>query len=373
MKALQIAIGFDFSSLYKNLFQEMIDQGIELEVHVPRKKSDELTEIDRSEFNYKINVSNQITRMNQLLYFPRIKKAANIIQQEHDLKSFDISHAHSLLSDGGVAYELYKKYKIPYIVAVRDTDINKYFKYAKHLLPVARRILDNAQNVIFLSKAYKELMYSTYFTKDNDELIQKSIVIPNGIDEFWHQNRVYADKQLKDAEINLFFVGKLTERKNPEMVIQVQRKLEELGHDTKVSFVGTGDLEEKLKEMTKDEPNIHFHGQISEKQELWDLYKDKDSLLVPSFTETFGLVYAEAMSTGTPVLYTRKQGFDGIFAEGEVGYSVNPNDLDEIVSKVLEVKKNNQMLSKNALEGSKQFNWHDIVNEYSQLYATVEK
>jgi len=44
---------------------------------------------------------------------------------------------------------------------------------------------------------------------------------------------------------------------------------------------------------------------------------------MPSITETFGLVYAEALSQGLPVLYTRGQGFDRQFEEGEVGYAVD--------------------------------------------------
>src|SRR5699024_4445574 len=168
----------------------------------------------------KIKISKKINKFDQHLYFPRIKKAVREIEGSHDVNSFNITHAHSLLSDGGISYELYKRYNLPYIVAVRATDINKYFKYAKHLKPQALRILKNAQNIIFLSKAYKDLMYEKYFTKDNDDLIKKSLVIPNGIDTFWHENRQYAKKRFDDKRINIISVGKLTERKNPQMVIK---------------------------------------------------------------------------------------------------------------------------------------------------------
>ncbi len=368
MKALQIATGFDFSSLYKNLFKEMVDQNIDIEVNVPRKKIDDSPEINTSEFNYKMIISKEITRLDQLLYFPRIKKVAKQIEKSHDVNTFDVMHAHSLLSDGGIAYELYKKHKIPYIVAVRDTDINKYFKFAKHLKPQAFNILKHAQNVVFLSKSYKDLMYEKYFPQASDDLIEKSVVIPNGIDNFWHSNRQNVDKHFEDSDINLIFVGKLTERKNPYMVIEVNRLLQEMGYKSTVQFVGSGDLESNLKDAVKDDDSIQLLGQLNDKKELWYLYKNKDALVVPSFTETFGLVYAEALSTGTPVIYTRNQGFDGIYEEGEVGYSVDPNDAKEIVGAILKIKDNRDRMSKNALEASKAFNWEDIVNQYSDLY-----
>lgn len=40
---------------------------------------------------------------------------------------------------------------------------------------------------------------------------------------------------------------------------------------------------------------------------------------MPSHKETFGLVYAEAMSQGLPIIYTKNQGFDGQFPDGYVG------------------------------------------------------
>ncbi|SHE87627.1 Glycosyltransferase involved in cell wall bisynthesis [Atopostipes suicloacalis DSM 15692] len=368
MKVLQVATGFDFSSVYQNLFQEMTNQNIKIEVHVPRKKSDNLPTIDSSTLDYKIKISKEINKLDQLLYFPRINKAVNEIEESHDINSFNVTHAHSLLSDGGISYELYKRYNIPYIVAVRATDINKYFKYAKHLKPQALKILKNAQNIIFLSKAYKELMYEKYFTKDNTDLIEKSLVIPNGIDDFWHENRKNVHKEFEDSVINIISVGKLIERKNPFMVIKTQRLLTEQGVDTHLQFVGSGDLEEKIQEEIKDDTNIELLGQINDKQKIWELYRNKDVLLVPSFTETFGLVYAEAMSTGTPVIYTKGQGFDGVFEEGEIGYSVDPNHEEEIVEAVKKIKEHNKIISNNALEESKQFNWYDIVKHYLELY-----
>ncbi len=368
MKVLQVATGFDFSSVYKNLFQEMVNQNIDIEVHVPRKKSDDLPEIDASTLNYKTKISKEINKMDQLLYYPRIKKAVAQIEKFHDVDTFTITHAHSLLSDGGISYELFKRYKIPYIVAVRATDINKYFKYAKHLKPQALKILKNAKNIIFLSKTYKEMMYEKYFTKDNEDLIEKSLVIPNGIDNFWHENRQYVHKEFVEGEINIISVGQITERKNPEMVIETTRLLTQQGFNTHLQFVGTGDLDEKISAEIKQDTNIEMLGQISDKKELWDLYMNKDVLLVPSFSETFGLVYAEAMSTGTPVIYTRGEGFDGVFAEGEVGYAVDPNDVNEIVEAVKSIKDNNEEIAQRALEASKMFNWKDIVEKYSTLY-----
>src|SRR5699024_3670023 len=113
MKSLQVVTGFDFSYVYQILFQEMVNQNIEIEVNVQRKKSYDHTKIKQYVFDYKIKISKKINKFDQLLYFPRIKKAVREIEGSHDVNSFNITHAHSLLSDGGISYELYKRYNIP--------------------------------------------------------------------------------------------------------------------------------------------------------------------------------------------------------------------------------------------------------------------
>ena len=42
---------------------------------------------------------------------------------------------------------------------------------------------------------------------------------------------------------------------------------------------------------------------------------------MPSITETFGLVYGEALSQGLLIIYTKGQGFDGQIKEKLAGYS----------------------------------------------------
>ena len=58
---------------------------------------------------------------------------------------------------------------------------------------------------------------------------------------------------------------------------------------------------------------------------------------MPSIHESFGRVYAEAMTQGVPVIYSKGQGFDGIYPDGHVGYSVpsrNPEYIAECIKNI---------------------------------------
>ena len=108
----------------------------------------------------------------------------------------------------------------------------------------------------------------------------------------------------------------LIKRKHLETSIKVVKNLNNSGQKARLYVIGNGPLLEKYKKKYENE-NIIFKGRL-EKEEIIRVYKDMDIFILPSTTETFGLVYAEAMSQGLPILYTKNEGFDGIFKEGEV-------------------------------------------------------
>ena len=64
------------------------------------------------------------------------------------LDKFDIIHAPSLFSDGGLALKAHKEYGIPYVVAVRNTDINTFMKYLKHTYHTGREIALKAKKIL---------------------------------------------------------------------------------------------------------------------------------------------------------------------------------------------------------------------------------
>ena len=94
---------------------------------------------------------------------------------------------------------------------------------------------------------------------------------------------------------------------------------------------------------------------------------------MPSHTETFGLTYAEAMSQGLPVIYTRGQGFDKQFDDGVVGYSVSDTNVQELVQKIMECIKHYEKLSTNCVTNVTKFDWNYICNTYISIYEKMIK
>src|SRR5699024_3951930 len=125
-----------------------------------------------------------------LCYYRKQNKIINDLTNRHNVSDFSIVHAHSLFTNGYVAMKLKEFYNIPYIVTVRNTDMNIFFKYMVHLRNTGIKILNNASNIVFLSDSYREKLINAYIPyKIQKDILQKSIVIPNGIDEFWFKNK----------------------------------------------------------------------------------------------------------------------------------------------------------------------------------------
>lgn len=306
----------------------------------------------------------------RLLFFKKQKRIINAIERQVEENKPDLLHAHFLFTNGYACMRIGHKHKIPYIVAVRNTDLNVFFKHMFFLRNTGIEVLLNAEKIVFISSSYKNSILSKYIPqKYKDEINEKSIVIPNGIDKFWLINATL--KNNIDKEIHLLTVGSINRNKNQLTVVKAAELLISKGY--KVRYTVIGKVEDKVihKELMKRNFVVYIENQPKEK--LINYYRKSNIFVMPSKTETFGLVYAEAMSQGLPVIYTRGQGFDNQFDEGEVGYSVNFSSIEEIACRTIDIIHNYKEMSKNCLEKVDKFNWDKITNKYIELYKECIK
>lgn len=367
---LHITVGFNYSGLYKQLFRELGNQDISQKVYVPFREDSFTKEVEKLELPYDIYANKIIKKHHKLMYFSKVKVMNKDVVNNVNLNEVQIIHAHSLFSDGGLAYELYKEFNIPYIVAIRDTDVNKYYKYAKHLKKYARKILDHAQHIIFLSPAYQSMFFTKCVNKNTEKLFEKSFVIPNGVNQFWLEQKMSAKELDTSVPLKLIFVGQVTKRKNLITVIETVQRLNVEGQKVELTVVGTGDLFKEYHEKYRSN-SIVFKGKVNDKELLQEIYRNHDLLVVPSFTETFGLVYIEAMSCGTPVIYSKGQGIDGYFEQGKVGYAVNSTDQLELKNAISAICNDYRKISHNSILSSADFNWKDIAGKYREIYQEI--
>lgn len=370
MNILNVNSYYFSSTVYKPLEDALKNRGYNIKTYVPVAKRYKVREEITFELPEHVNVSKCFNNIDRILFHYKHLKIKQDFFKNYYIDDYDIIHAHSLFSNGFIAYKAFEKYKIPYIVAVRSTDMNLFFKKMPYLRGLGRSILLNAYKVIFLSTPYKNECVHKYIPKQYRRLIKnKSVVIPNGIDEFWFCNKVSKSKSIRTSKINLLFVGNDSKRKNLKTLIEACEILVKSGYNLKLTVVGKIENKQLLREL-KQKEYIRTTGRV-DKEQLLSIYRNNNIFVLPSITETFGLVYAEAMTQALPVIYTRGQGFDGQFKDGLVGYPVNCYDPNDIVKKILLIIDSYNELSKRCLNFVDKFKWDYISNVYTDIYDGI--
>lgn len=375
MKVLHICSDFSNRSLYNQLITHLSALHIEQNVYVPTRTQEEIDKnknFDLENVNYQYSfLLNKLDRIN---YFGKIKKIERNLTSTIDIENCDLIHAHFLFSDGGVAYNLKKKNGIPYVVAIRNTDINIFFKYFFHLRSFGLNILKNASKIIFLTPKYFEFTFQNYFPKNlQSDFVKKTNVVPNGVNPYWLDNSFKRKSFSKDDKITFLYVGDFSKNKNIHISIQVLNTI--YSKNNNIEFVligGGGDYDSQIRKLVVQNSNwIKILERTNSLVALKEIYRQADIFLMPSKYETFGLVYIEAMSQGIPVVYSSGQGIDGFFKDGEVGYSVSANNLEEYHNKIQLIIDNYDQISLNCTEKAKEFSWFDISIIYLKLYEQI--
>lgn len=371
---LHITNDYSGSTVYKNLIRELDELNIEQIIYNPVRES---SRIDKNKINLKntsstIIYSHILSKYTDRIFYQRkIKKIVQDIENQIDLTKITFIHAHTWYSDGGAAYELHKKYKIPFIVAVRNTDLNLFLKYFWHERSYGRKILLAADKIITISAVYKKRMIDDRrLASIISDIKNKVAIIPNGVDPYWINSKAAFRKQINNKDvINLLYIGKFDKGKN---VINLVKAVKNLNKNSTNNFIltligGNGNDEKRVLNAIKDQNSFIYAGRVDDVNELTKYFQKSDIFTMPSKAETFGLVYMEALLQGLPVLYTKNEGIDGLY-EDLIGEKVENTSVFEIENKIQLLLSNYNHYNFSIEKFSKNHDWKRIAEVYRQLY-----
>ncbi len=366
MRILHINCNYIGTTLHQLMIEELDRLGIENEVFVPTYDSS----IAVIKPNDNVYVSECFNKWDRLVFDYKQSKIIKAIEEHYDVSSFDLIHAYTLFTDGNVARILSEKYGIPYVVAVRNTDVNNFFKHMIHLRGRGVKNMLSASKVFFLSESYRKAVFKDYISeKYRDDIMSKTEIIPNGIDNFWLENLYLENRRLEKGEtIRFVYAGGIDKNKNITMTQATLTLLRNRGYKTHFTVVGKVKDQSVYETIRKDQFTEILPA--TNKENLIKIYRDADIFVMPSITESFGLVYVEAMTQGLPVIYTKGQGFDGQFPNGYIGYSTEPI-VQEIADALENAIKNYHNLSSNCIHSCSRFNWNIITKKYIDIYSEV--
>ena len=196
-----------------------------------------------------------------------------------------------------------------------------------------KKILLNASAIIVASKQELQRVKSLGFEGNL-----------NYIPYLINLNKSTRLKRSKDNEVNFLFLSRLHKKKGIEDLINALREINDVNWNLKI--VGSSSFENKNYENKlklkvnnyKLEKKIKFFGNLNGKKKD-QMYKSSDILILPTYSENFGLVVAEALNFGIPVITTNKTPWIDLNKKG--CWIINPGKkpLANMIIKILKMKK----------------------------------
>lgn len=293
----------------------------------------------------------------------------------------DVLHANYYVS-GAVAHTLKHRLGVPMVTtfhtlarAKRDVGI---LDDPDDRIEVERAIVRCADGLVVSTPEERDLLVDHY-----DAVAERIEVIPPGVDHTvftpGRASRVRRHWRVGDDPV-LLVVGRIQPLKGFDLAI---RTLAALDHPrAHLVLVGgpSGDEGEaelrRLRALVDDlglAERVRFEPPRAHAA-LAAYYRAADVVLVPSRTESFGLVALEAAACGTPVVAAAVGGLRAIVEHGASGYIVDDRDPEAFaayVRAVIEDRGHATVLREGAHAGAQRYTWSIAAARLRRLYADV--
>ncbi len=363
-------------SLYPQLLSAIAAPGVQQFMYVPVRTA---AEIDVGRIYNDSDISFRFVHLlrphHKLMFRTKIRRVLGDVLATTPVREFRLVHAHFLYSDGAVALALHRQLGLPYVVAVRNADVNAFMRLRPDLANIRDDVLRHASRVVFLSPAYAEAVGRQLPTALRSLVADKTITVPNGLTPEWLQESELVAETLNEPDnaLRLLYVGDFTPNKNIAGIVAALDLLRVQRPTTLTVVGGGGDVQGRVQALldARASSGVSYLGRISDRVKLRALYCSHDVFVMPSFYETFGLTYIEALSQGVPVVHSRGQGVAGYFAANTVAAAVDPTDAHSIVKGVLDVAARLPAVRDVCRWEARRFDWCQIGQTYRDTYRSI--
>lgn len=275
-------------------------------------------------------------------------------------RHFDITVAHDWFSVGaGIMCK--RAIKTPLVLHLHSVEEGRVGDGSKTIKEIERMGARSADLVVTVSYSMRDQLVSLGYEE------KKIRVIHNGVDEKKYDPSRFSKNEVAEIRAELgvgsdpmiLFVGRLTWVKGVDTLVRAMPMILEEVPDAKLVILGKGDEEGLIQNLVSQlgiQDSVKMHFKYVNEQERLRYYAATDVAVFPSKYEPFGIVCAEAMSMGKPVVVGAKgvSGFkEQIVPSGpdRCGSHINPDSPSDVAiftTELLKDKDLRERLGKNA-------------------------
>jgi N-acetyl-alpha-D-glucosaminyl L-malate synthase BshA len=290
------------------------------------------------------------------------------VAETHALDVLHVHYAMPFAASAFLAKHLVAPARLPVVTTLHGTDITVVGQQPA-LLRMTKFTIESSDRVTAVSEALRQATYDGLGVKKAIE------VIPNFVDP-----EVFAPRRRRPPLLAppgarvLMHASNFRPVKNVDMVVRIFAAVHER-MDSRLVMVGDGPEKPRAEELARHlgvDKHVLFVGNQEVMEELLPL---ADLFLLPSSTESFGLVALEAMAAGVPVVASRVGGLPELIEHGTSGFLEDPSDLAAHVRAALRVLDNDTLHRRVARVARKRavdlFHVDRVVGQYRDVYRDL--
>lgn len=244
-------------------------------------------------------------------------------------------------------------YDNEYLNSVKDLKRRLYYKHVA--LPANKSSAHKADRIVAVSQFLANLVKRELKPKADIQLIY------NGVDT----NRFSPDER-RHEKIRILFAGNPIARKGFQTIIDLADAFSK-----QADFIVTGGLQSHK---VLERENIIALPRI-DYSEMQTVYQGADILLFPSTREGFGLVVAEAMSCGLPVICSNSSALPELIQDSKGGFLVEQEDrngwIKSLSTLISSEKARTEFGGYNRETAIKKFDLESMIAQYRELFSDV--
>ena len=288
------------------------------------------------------------------------------------LYKIEVLHVHYAIPHAYAGYMAKQMLKdegidIPMVTTLHGTDITLVGNHPFYK-PAVTFSINKSDFVTSVSQSLKDDTLKLFNIKNEIQ------VIPNFIelDKIKKEDKSLCQRSVmaNDEERIITHISNFRKVKRIPDIIAIFNKIQKK-IPAKLMMVGEGPEKEKAEQLCRElgiQDKVIFFGNSNE---IDTILCQTDLFLLPSKTESFGLVALEAMACGVPVISSNAGGLPEVNKDGFSGYLSEVGDVDGMANNALKILKNQTDLDqfkKNALITAQQFDIKKIIPLYEDLY-----
>ena len=282
---------------------------------------------------------------------------------------YAIPHASAALSAKQILAS--KDINLPIITTLHGTDITLLGK-DKSFKSVIEFAINNSDAVTAVSKSLKKETLSSFNIKKEIQ------VIPNFIDSNlykYEMDEVLRRNFASNDEKIIIHISNFRKVKRVQDVLNVFAKIKEV-IPSKLLLIGDGPERLEMEQLSRNLnlcDSVRFIGKLKAVEKVLSV---SDLFLLPSDTESFGLVALEAMASKVPVISSNSGGLPEVNIDGKTGFLLEVKDVNAMARKAIYLLKNQELLEdfkQNAYKHAMEFDLPNILPLYEKIYEELSK